>query len=237
VARLERIFFALGFALLALWGTMEVDRAVVSRAALAKFDAPKTADASSGVRKLDGPTSRSKTNFALWAVERARAYKASLLQQVDTPIAVLRIPKIQLEVPVFNGTGRLTLNRGVGRMIGTSQVGAGGNLGIAGHRDGFFRGLKDVAPGDVIELAQPDRTDLYLVDWIQITNPDDVSVLKPTPTPSLTLVTCFPFHVVGSAPERYVVRASRRNSAASKEGSSEDPNLTANQINNKENSK
>jgi sortase A len=237
VERLERIFFALGFALLAVWGASELDRAVISRAAIAKFDSPNTTEVISGVQTPDDLTSGSEINFALWALDRVRAYKASLLRHVDTPVAVLRIPKIHLEVPVFNGTGHLTLNRGVGRMIGTSQVGAGGNLGIAGHRDGFFRGLKDVAPGDVIELAHPGQTDFYVVDWIQITNPDDLSVLKPTTAPSLTLVTCFPFHVVGSAPERYVVRASRRNFAGSKGGSSENPNSTANQTNKKENVK
>jgi len=237
VARLEWTFFALGFALLTVWGTMELDRAVVSHAAIAKFDAPRTTKADGGVRTLEGPTSGSETNFAVWAVDRVRAYKTSLLERIDAPIAVLRIPKIHLEVPVFNGTGHLTLNRGVGRVKGTSQVGAGGNLGIAGHRDGFFRRLKDVTPGDVIELAHPGKTEFYVIDWIQITKPDDVSVLKPTPAPALTLVTCFPFHVVGSAPQRYVVRASRRNFAASKGGSIEDPISTANQTNNKENVK
>jgi sortase A len=87
-------------------------------------------------------------------------------------------------------------------------VGAGGNLGIAGHRDGFFRGLKDVAQGDVIELARPGHTDVYVIDGIRTAKPEDVSVLKPTPKPLLTLVTCSPFHYVGSAPKRYIVRAS-----------------------------
>lgn len=235
MARLERIFFALGIALLAVWGSSQLDRAVISRAAIAKFDALKTTKAGSGARTLEDLASGSEIDFALWAVERVRAYKASLLEHVDTPVAVLRIPKIHLEVPVFNGTGHLALDRGVGRMIGTSQVGAGGNLGIAGHRDGFFRGLKDLVPGDVIELVHSGQTDFYFTDWIQIIEPDDVSVLKPTASASLTLVTCFPFHIVGSAPQRYVVRASRRNFAASKEGSS--PNSTANQTNNKENVK
>src|SRR5208283_4723148 len=87
-----------------------------------------------------------------------------------------------------------------------------GNLGIAGHRDGFFRGLKDVAQGDVIELVRPGKSDLYVIDRIQIVSPKDVSVLNSTAMPSLTLVTCFPFYFVGGAPQRYVVNASLRGS-------------------------
>jgi sortase A len=82
-----------------------------------------------------------------------------------------------------------------------------GNLGIAGHRDGFFRGLKDLALGDEIELRSADRPDIYVVEKIQIVNPEDVSVLNPTRESSLTLVTCFPFYYVGSAPQRFVVHA------------------------------
>jgi sortase A len=87
-------------------------------------------------------------------------------------------------------------------------VGEVGNLGIAGHRDGFFRGLKDLAPGDLIELLRTDRADTYAVEKIQIVYPEDVSVLKPTRASSLTLVTCFPFNYVGSAPQRFIVHAS-----------------------------
>jgi len=124
------------------------------------------------------------------------------------PSGVLSIPKLQLEVPVYDGTDDLTLNRGVGRIIGTARLGNAGNTGIAGHRDGFFRGLKDIAPGDRIDLVLPSQKSHYVVENIQITSPDDVSVLRPTPKASLTLVTCYPFYFVGSAPQRYIVIAS-----------------------------
>src|SRR4029077_9508408 len=117
---------------------------------------------------------------------------------------ILRVPKIDLEVPVFNDTDDLTLNRGVGRILGTAQVGQPGNLGIAGHRDGFFRGLKDVGPDDTIELLRPGGTDRYVARPVQIVTPADTYVLEPTPEPTLTLVTCFPFYYVGNAPQRYV---------------------------------
>jgi sortase A len=142
-----------------------------------------------------------------WAQTRIEHYQASLTQPTGLPEALLRIPTIELEVPVITGTDELTLNRAVGRIPGTAAVEAGGNLGIAGHRDGFFRGLKDVGPGDRIELVTLGGIRLYEISDIWIVNPDDVSVLAPTDEPSLTLVTCYPFYFVGNAPQRYIVRA------------------------------
>jgi sortase A len=120
----------------------------------------------------------------------------------------LRIPKIDLDVPVFNGTDALTLNHAVGRIGGTALPGGPGNIGVAGHRDTFFRGLKDVQKGDLIELRTKKGTDIYLVDEIRIVSPEDTSVLRPRGRPTLTLVTCYPFFFVGSAPKRYIVMAS-----------------------------
>jgi len=122
-------------------------------------------------------------------------------------LGILRIPKINLVVPIFNNTNDLTLNRGLGRILGTAKIGAPGNLGIAGHRDGFFRGLQYIAPGDVLELAWPRQSDWYAVSQIRIVTPEDISVLNPTSVPTLTLVTCFPFYFVGHAPKRYIVTA------------------------------
>ena len=90
-----------------------------------------------------------------------------------------------------------------------------GNSGIAGHRDGFFRGLKDIARGDTIELDTLHGTDVYRVERTWIVEPEDVSVLDPTPEPALTLVTCYPFYFRGSAPQRFIVRAVREGSTAS----------------------
>src|ERR1700686_3816793 len=93
-------------------------------------------------------------HFSLWAGKRITAYKKSLVTRVGTPLAVLSIPRLRLHVPVFEGTDELTLNRGAGRIVGTAQLGQRGNIGIAAHRDGFFRSLKDVRPGDQVEIAQ-----------------------------------------------------------------------------------
>jgi len=81
-------------------------------------------------------------------------------------------------------------------------------VGIAGHRDGFFRGLKDLTTGDTIELVMPDEVQRYVVDEITIVDPKDVSVLAARAKPTITLVTCYPFYFIGSAPQRYIVQAS-----------------------------
>ena len=89
---------------------------------------------------------------SLWSPNRVSAWRKALSDPAPVPLAVLRIPKIRLEVPVLPGTDDRTLDRAVGHIEGTAQPGTDGNSGIAGHRDGFFRGLKDITPGDVIEL-------------------------------------------------------------------------------------
>jgi sortase A len=206
--RIELVLLGTGFAFLAVWAGAWIYRTVSSRAAVQRFAARQ--EHASDVRSVtvNDSASGSQPDFTLWSVKRIQAYRDSLVKKVDQPLAVLRIPKIRLEVPLYNDTDDLTLDRGVGRILGTSQVGAVGNLGIAGHRDGFFRGLKDLALGDEIELQRADRPDIYVVERIQIVSPEDVSVLNPTRESSLTLVTCFPFYYVGSAPQRFVVHAS-----------------------------
>jgi sortase A len=147
-------------------------------------------------------------DFRLWSEQRIAAYHASLRSQPAPPLGVLKIPATDLEVPVLQGTDDLTLNRAVGHIEGTAALGSLGNIGIAGRRDGFFRGLKDIHRGEVIELISQNRTDRYLIDEILIVSPAETWVLSERSQPSLTLVTCHPFYFVGSAPLRYIVRAS-----------------------------
>jgi sortase A len=206
----ERIFLAIGLTLLAIWAGARIYGSIASRAAINLFRANTTAVSGTGnsARLKDGSLADSRVDFTLWNPKRIIAYKESLSSKTDLPLAILRIPKINLEVPVFNDTDDLTLNRGVGRIIGTAQIGQPGNLGIAGHRDGFFRGLKDVGQDDIIEVVRRGQTDLYVITKIQIVEPENVSVLAPTPSATLTLVTCYPFYYVGNAPQRYIVTAS-----------------------------
>jgi sortase A len=154
------------------------------------------------------PATIAVTDFGLWSAKRIQAYKDALAMKFQAPLAVLSIPKVGLEVPVFDGTDDLTLDRGAGRISGTAGPGQAGNMGVAAHRDGFFRKLKDVHVGDMIELAASKGNYKYTIEDIEIVDPTNVSVLRSQPQPSLTLVTCYPFYFVGSAPERYIVHAS-----------------------------
>jgi len=147
-------------------------------------------------------------DFRLWSEKRVRAFEESLAKHFTPPLALLNIPRVHLEVPLFNGTDDDILNRGVGRIIGTGRVGQNGNLGIAGHRDGFFRALKDLEIGDSIELITGDRTLVYQVDKISIVYPNNIHILENRAVPTITLVTCYPFYFVGDAPQRYVLRCS-----------------------------
>jgi len=222
----ERILLVIGLALLAGWAAARFHGSMASDSAIKRFHADTPVN--------HGSPSAGEVDFTQWSPQRITAYKGSLAAKKDLPLAILRIPKIDLEVPVFNDTDDLTLNRGVGRIVGTAQIGQPGNVGIAGHRDGFFRGLKDVGRGDVVELILPGRTDHYVVNEVQIVSPENVSVLDATPVPTLTLVTCFPFYYVGSAPQRYVVTASKQVSSQPDESVSASSSSTGKKINKKE---
>ena len=154
--------------------------------------------------------SKSSTN-SLWDSARIRAYKRTLDLKFPPPEAILRVPRLGIEVPVLEGTSDLTLNRGVGHIPGTALPGHPGNLAITGHRDGFFRPLKDASVGDIIEVQRSSQSgsqiDRYIIRKIKIVFPSDTSVLNTTTDSTLTLVTCYPFYFVGSAPQRYIVQA------------------------------
>ncbi len=142
-----------------------------------------------------------------WSESRIASYDRASIGAADSAIALLRIPRLSLEAPVFEGALEPELDRGPGRIRGTAEIGHRGNLGIAGHRDGFFRVLKDIEPGDEIEILDRASAVKYRVTETWIVTPDAVHVLDPTDENALTLVTCYPFYFVGSAPERFIVRA------------------------------
>lgn len=124
------------------------------------------------------------------------------------PRAVLRIPSLALEVPVYAGTSTGVLNRGAGLIEGTAGPGSeDGNIGIAAHRDTFFRSLQGIRPGAQLYIDTVQTTRRYRVTSISVVAPQDVAVLADTGRPSVTLVTCYPFHYVGAAAQRFIVRA------------------------------
>jgi sortase A len=198
-----------GVILLSAYVGMRLYGVMVSRYVVASFQ-QKAAAGFVSSHADSGTTRPAGVDTSLWSDKRIRAYNESLSHAFGATLAVLSIPKIHLEVPLFEGTDDVTLDRGAGRIAGTAHPGQPGNLGVAGHRDGFFRGLKDVTLGDEIKLALPEGDATYVVDQITIVTPQDVSILQPRAISSITLVTCFPFYFVGSAPERYIVSASLR---------------------------
>jgi sortase A len=122
-------------------------------------------------------------------------------------VARLEIPSVELTALVVDGVDDVTLRRAVGRIPSSARPGESGNVALAGHRDTDFRGLRHLKRGDLVELRTGDGKYAYEVEWIRIVEPDRVDVLQDGAYPTLTLVTCYPFHYVGKAPMRFVVRA------------------------------
>jgi sortase A len=121
----------------------------------------------------------------------------------------MEIPRLGLSAIVMEGTGSTTLRRAVGHIAGTAMPGQIGNVGLSGHRDTFFRPLRNIQRDDVITVTTLVGEFRYRVVSTRIVGPEDVSVLKAGGRESLTLVTCYPFYFVGAAPDRFIVRAER----------------------------
>ena len=129
--------------------------------------------------------------------------------RTGTAIAALSIPRVHLSAVVLHGSDAQTLRRGPGHLEHTALPGDSGNVVIAGHRDSFFRPLRHVQHGDDVFVDTPERRFHYQVTSLRVVNPHDLSVLEPTDDATLTLITCYPFWVLGNAPDRFVVRATR----------------------------
>ena len=127
--------------------------------------------------------------------------------EAGSAIGRLDIPRLGFSVVVLEGSDNATLRLGIGRLRNSALPSERGNVVLAGHRDTFFRSLREILPGDQISLRTPEGTFAYTVDWTKVVNPTDTSVLMPTKSAALTLVTCYPFYYVGAAPERFIVRA------------------------------
>ena len=126
---------------------------------------------------------------------------------VDGLIGRIEITRLLLSAVVVEGIDKTTLRRAVGHIPGTALPGQAGNVGLAGHRDTFFRALKDVKIKDEVQLATLAGNFNYEVESLRVVDPDNVGVLAPSGHNVLTLVTCYPFYFVGPAPKRWIVRA------------------------------
>ncbi len=156
--------------------------------------------------------------FETWSFDRAlQRMPAPLavpgaLRELDklpagAPIGRIEIPRLGVRAMIVNGTAASTLRRAVGHIEATPLFGGEGNVGLAAHRDTFFRGLRDVRRGDRIEIATLQGAYEYVVDATRIVGPDDTTVLDASGRPTLTLVTCYPFDYLGRAPRRFIVQA------------------------------
>jgi sortase A len=126
-----------------------------------------------------------------------------------TAFGRLEIPRLGVSAIVKVGDDDATLDRAVGLVPESARPGQGGNIVLAGHRDTFFRPLRDIRIGDRIRMAVPDRTYTYEVESVMVVSPDDTNVLRSKGREELTLVTCFPFRYVGPSPDRFIVSATR----------------------------
>ncbi len=159
---------------------------------------------------------REARNFAreLRLKEVAKATPLDPVATVATPenggvVGRLEIPRLGVSVMVVEGADDSDLKRAVGHIPGTALPGEPGNVGIAGHRDTFFRPLRSIQRDDTITLRTLQGAYRYRVVSTNVVRPEDIEVLYPSGHDCLTLVTCFPFDYVGSAPKRFIVRADR----------------------------
>lgn len=148
------------------------------------------------------------------AFARAAMAYAPVTVKAGGLVGMLDVPRLKLTTPVIEGDDEPTLKRAVGHLPDTPLPWQDGNSAIAGHRDGLFRPLKDIAVGDEIRFRTSREILVYRVTETAIVKPDDVSVLEPRAQPSLTLITCYPFYYIGNAPKRFVIHAERPSPAS-----------------------
>jgi sortase A len=143
------------------------------------------------------------------AVSRESSPSFTPVMGPDGLIGRIEVTRLSLSVIVMEGTDKTTLRRAAGHIVGTGMPGQSGNIGIAGHRDTFFPPLKNIERDDIITLTAPRGEYRYRVVSTKVVSPESVDVLRPDGNEILTLVTCDPFYFVGSAPNRFIVRAKR----------------------------
>jgi sortase A len=188
---LERLLLVVGLLSLGYYGYVSAEAALYQAYETRQLEAIL---ASVSTRGRDAP--------APAAVPRVQPAPGSIVGRIE-------IKRLGLSAIVRAGSDARTLRLAVGHIPGTSLPGESGNVGLAAHRDTFFRRLGEVRHDDEIRLVLPGETFSYRVDGTRIVEPADIWVLDPTDRPALTLVTCYPFSFVGSAPQRFIVRAYR----------------------------
>ncbi|HEY3827085.1 MAG TPA: class D sortase [Bryobacteraceae bacterium] len=184
----RRLLIACGISLLTYCGFLLIDTWIFQRAEGRQLEQVLTA--------------RGETTYPVSLENSAPAASGGLIGRME-------IQRLGISAIVMEGTSTITLRRTLGHISGTALPGQPGNVGISGHRDTFFRPLRNIEPNDIITLTTTIGEYRYRVLSTRIVGPSDVSVLDPSETEILTLVTCYPFYFVGPAPKRFIVRAER----------------------------
>ena len=223
---IERLLFVIGIVCLGTWVYAFVDTRLTQKReeqrleealrqrSLSRQVAPATGTAPRAPKEGSAPATATETD-ALGSFQREdepqedEGFVSAADLDEGALIGRIKIPRVGVSAIVLHGIDKKTLRRGVGHIPGTPLPEHGGNVGLAAHRDSFFRGLKEIRQNDTIELTTLDGTFEYKVQWTKIVTPQDTYVLDDAGKPSLTLVTCYPFYYVGSAPKRFIVRAQR----------------------------
>src|SRR5688500_6284297 len=187
---LERLLLVVGIALLGYYGYVSAESALYQAYEMRELEAILA-------RVPDAPA----------AVPPGTPAPRRTILDRGSAVGRLDIPRLGVSAVVRTGTDARTLRLAVGHIPGTALPGEGGNVGLAAHRDTFFRRLRDIKADDEIIVTTPDGRFRYSVEGTKVVNPTDVWVLDATAKPALTLVTCYPFSYVGSAPQRFIVRA------------------------------
>ena len=188
----ERLFVIGGAAVLAWCAVVVTDAYLTQRSARQSLET---------ISRVAAP--------ALPRVPATPVPKPRSIARRGTAIAALSIPRVDLSAIVLHGSDDQTLRRGPGHLENTAMPGEAGNAVIAGHRDTFFRPLRNVRLGDEIFVDTPRGRVEYRVTSLRVVHPRDISVLEPTDDEVLTLITCYPFTLLGRAPDRFIVRATR----------------------------
>jgi sortase A len=199
----ERSFLVAGVGLLAYVASVRVEAAMVKWAFEDVLE--RCAAGSADAMGVDG----------IGDEVEARTARDRLVESELTPlegdagvlVGQLSIPRIGLSEIILEGTDHRTLRRAIGHIPGTALPGQAGNVGLAGHRDGSFRRLKELGTGDILLVKTRTGSLTYRVDSLFVVEPVETDVLSSSREPRLTLVTCYPFYYVGPAPQRFIVQA------------------------------
>jgi sortase A len=190
----ERVLLATGALLIAGWA------AVILEARAFGFRQERRLERLVASSSVGSPS----VGAAKTAKRKAASHPALAPQDL---VGRIEIPRLRLRAIVAEGVSGRTLRLAVGHLPGTALPGDEGNVVLAGHRDTFFRPLQDVRPGDTVAVTTPEGRFEYLVEDTHVVEPTRTDLLEAAAKPTLTLVTCFPFHLIGNAPDRFVVRA------------------------------